>query len=115
VTIIDADTVRRLAVAVDAAPSVVSRSAGRFGGVAAYLPGERVVGIRRTEAGRWEVHVVMAIDSTVSLVEADVLGAAQSVGLTEPVDLFVVDIAERQGELPPGSDQVDRLLPGAAL
>jgi hypothetical protein len=57
----------------------------------------------------------MAIDSTVSLVEADVLGAAQSVGLTEPVDLFVVDIAERQGELPPGSDQVGRLLPGASL
>ena len=96
-TATDAGTVRRLAAAVDAAPSVVSRSAGRFGGVAAYLPGERVVGIRRTEAGRWEVHVVMAVDSTVSLVEADVLGAARSVGLTEPVDLFVVDIAERPG------------------
>jgi hypothetical protein len=110
----DAGTVRQLAAAVDAAPSVVTRSAGRFGGVAAYLPGERVVGIRRTETGRWEVHVVMAVDSTVSLVEADVLRAAQSVGLTEPLDLFVVDIAERPAALPVGSDQVDTMRPGTS-
>jgi hypothetical protein len=58
---------------------------------------------------------VMAVDSTVSLVEADVLGAAQSVGLTDPVDLFVEDIAERPAELPPGDGQVDRLVPGTPL
>ena len=109
---IDVDTVRRLAAAVDAAPSVVSRSAGRFGVVAAHLPGERIDGIKRTDAGRWEVHVVMAVDSTVSLVEADVLGAAQSVGIAEPVDLFVEDIAERPAALPAGDEQVDTLLPG---
>ena len=98
----DADTVRRLAAAVDAAPSVVSRSTGRFGVVAVHLPGDRVDGIRHTDAGRWEVHVVMAADSTVSLVEADVLGAVQSVGITEPVDLFVDDIAERPGRATAG-------------
>ena len=111
----DAGTVRRLAAAVDAAPSVVSRSAGRFGVVAVHLPGARVDGIRHTDAGRWEVHVVMAVDSAVSLVEADVLGAAQSVGITEPVDLFVEDIAERPAALPPGDDQVGTLLPGTPL
>jgi hypothetical protein len=115
VTSIEAETVRRFAAAVDASPSVVSRSAGRFGGVAAYLPGERVEGIRYTVAGRWEVHVVMAVDSTVSLVEADVLGAAQSVGLTDPVDLFVEDIAERLAALPPGDAPLGTLLPGGPL
>jgi hypothetical protein len=111
VTTTDAETVRRLAAAVDAAPSVVSRSTGRFGGVAIHLPGARVEGIRHTDAGRWEVHVVMAVDSTVSLVEAEVLGATQSLGLTEPVDLFVEDIAERPAELPPGNEHVDNPLP----
>lgn len=111
----DADTVRRLAAAVDAAPSVVSRSAGRFGVVAVHLPGARVDGIRRTDAGRWEVHVVMAVDSAVSLVEADVLGAAQSVGITEPVDLFVEDVAERAVALPSGDEQIAPLPPRTPL
>jgi hypothetical protein len=109
----DADTVRRLAAAIDAAPSVVSRSTGTFGTVAVHLPGSRVEGIRHSADGRWEVHVVMAADSTVSLVEAEVLGAVQTVGITEPVDLFVDDIAERPGALPPGDQHVDMLPPGA--
>jgi hypothetical protein len=109
----DADTVRRLAAAVDAAPSVVSRSTGTFGGIAVHLPGSRVDGIRHTAAGRWEVHVVMAADSTVSLVEAEVLGAVRSVGIIGPVDLFVDDIAERLGALPAADQRVDTLPPGA--
>lgn len=103
----DADTVRRLAAAVDAASSVVSRSTGTFGVVAVHLPGSRVEGIRHTDAGHWEVHVVMAADSTVSLVEAEVLAAVESVGISEPVDLFVDDIAERPGALLPSDDHVD--------
>jgi hypothetical protein len=55
----------------------------------------------------------MAADSTVSLVEVDVLAAVDSVGITEPVDLFVDDIAERPGALPPGDARVDMLPPGA--
>ena len=102
----DADIVRRLAAAVDAAPSVISRSAGTFGAVAVHLPGGRVDGIRHTDAGHWEVHVVMATDSTVSLVEADVLAAVRSVGMSEPVDLFVDDIAERPRGLPPSVEHV---------
>jgi hypothetical protein len=78
-----------------------------------HLRGSRVEGIRHTAEGRWEVHVVMASDSTVSLVEAEVLGAVQSVGIIEPVDLFVDDIAERLGELPPGDQHVDMLPPGS--
>jgi len=110
--ITDADTVERLAAAVDTAPSVVSRSTGRFGGVAVHLPGRRVEGIRRTDAGRWEVHVVMAADTTVSLVEADVLAAARSVGITTPLDLFVDDIAERPRALP-ATDEHLETRPGA--
>jgi len=114
VIVTDPDTMRRFAAAIDAAPSVVSRSLGRFGVAAAHLPGERIEGIRRTDDGRWEVHVVMAFDSTVSLVEVDVLRAAQSVGIMEPVDLFVEDIAERTGELTPGVDRLTTPQDGTA-
>lgn len=109
----DADTVGRLAAAVDASPSVVARSAGTFGGVAVHLPGRRVEGIRRTETGRWEVHVVMAADATVSLVEADVLAAVRSVGITAPVDLFVDDIADRPRALPASDVLLEVPPPGA--
>ena len=108
---IDTATVQALAAAVDAAPSVVSRSAGTFGAVAVHLAGGRVEGIRHTETGRWEVHVVMAADSTVSVVEADVLAAARSVGITGPVDLFVDDIADRPLALPPAGRVLDVLGP----
>jgi len=94
------DTVQRLADAIDAAPSVVARSTGRFGTIAVHLPGARVDGIRYTETGRWEVHVVMASDSTVSLVEIDVLAAARSADITGPVDVFIEDIADRVSALP---------------
>ena len=110
---VDAETVHRLAAAVDLLPSIVSRSTGRYGAVAAHLPGARVEGNRHSEDGRWEVHVVMTFDSTVSAVEADVLAAAHSVGLTGPVDVFIEDIADRPSPqhaadasaqiLPPGS------------
>ena len=104
---------RRLAAAVDAAPSVISRSAGTFGVVAVHLPGSRVEGIRHTDAGHLEVHVVMAADSTVSLVEADVLAAVRSVGISEPIDLFIDDIAERPRALPLGEDRNETLPSGA--
>lgn len=103
---IDADLVDRLAARIDMAPSIVARSKGQFGAIAVHLPGRRVEGIRRTEEGRWEVHVVMAIDSTVSLVEADVIEAARAAGIDEPLDLFVEDIAERQEALPPAQSSL---------
>jgi hypothetical protein len=110
----NAETVQRLAAAIDAAPSVVSRSTGTFGTVAAHLPGRRVDGIRHTDDGRWEVHVVMAHDSTVSLVEAEVIAAARAVGIVEPVDLFVEDIAERPSALPPADEPTAMLPPGTS-
>jgi hypothetical protein len=97
----DADAVQRLAAGIDMAPSIVARSNGPFGAIAVHLAGRRVDGIRRTDDGRWEVHVVMAADSTVSLVEVDVIAAARSAGISEPVDLFVEDIADRSAALPP--------------
>jgi len=101
---VDADTVRQLAAAIDVAPSIVTRSTGTFGGVAVHLPGSRVEGIRCTDDGRWEVHVVMASDSTVSLVEADILAAVQSVGISGPIDVFVDDISDRPRLMRPADD-----------
>jgi hypothetical protein len=95
----------QLAAAVDAAPSVVARSSGPFGGVAVHLSGGgRVEGIRRTVDSRWEVHVVMAWDSTVSLVEADILAAADRLGIVDPVDVYIDDIAAPPLALPVGDD-----------
>ncbi len=97
----DPAVVHQLAAAIDAIPSVVARSTGPFGVIAAYLPGERIDGIRRTDSGRWEVHVVMAADATVSLVQAEVLRAAARLAIADPIDLFIDDIADRQPALPP--------------
>jgi hypothetical protein len=111
---VDADTVRQLAAAIDVAPSIVTRSTGTFGGVAVHLPGSRVEGIRRTDDGRWEVHVVMASDSTVSLVETDILAAAQSAGISGPIDVFVEDISDRP-RLLPAADESAVVLPPRSL
>jgi len=110
---VDPDTVHRLAAAVDVLPSIVSRSTGRFGGVAVHLPGGRVEGIRHTEDGRWEVHVVMAFDSTVSLVEADVVAAARAVGVTGPLDVFIEDIADRPSHEQTAGGHTEMLPPGS--
>jgi hypothetical protein len=110
----DSNIVHQLAAAIDAAPSIVARSPGAFGVVAVHLPGERVDGIRRLDTGRWEVHVVMASDSTVTLVETDVLNATDRLGITDPVDLFIEDIAERQQALPAADETQPLALPPVA-
>jgi len=101
----DPEAVQRLAASIDTAPSIVARSNGPFGAIAVHLAGRRVEGIRHTDDGRWEVHVVMATDSTVSLVEADVIAAARSAGISEPVDVFVEDIADPPDALPPAAER----------
>ena len=87
-----ASSLRRIADRIDQIPSVVRRSGGVVGAVAAYLPGERITGLRVTAEGRLQVHVVMAWGSTVDEVESQVLAAVEGLWADGPVDLTVDDI-----------------------
>ena len=72
-------------------PLIADLSGGRFGEVATYLPGRRIVGVREAE-GTVEVHVVARWGTPLPEV-ADVLRAAvtpHAGGL--PVAVFVEDI-----------------------
>jgi hypothetical protein len=71
----DPELLRTLAGRIDAVPSVVRRSSGILGTAAAYLPGERLQGLRLLDERTLEVHVVMNWDSTVDNVEREVLEA----------------------------------------
>jgi hypothetical protein len=93
----DAEALRGLAGRIDGAPSVARRSAGPFGVAAAYLPGERIDGIRLRDGGTVEIHVVMRWESTVDDVERDVLEAVGEVFSAGVVMLFVDDIADPAG------------------
>jgi hypothetical protein len=88
----DAEALRALAVRLDAAPSVARRSSGAFGVAAAYLPGERIDGIRLRDGGTVEIHVVMRWEFTIDDVERQVLEAVGDAFPAEAVVLFVDDI-----------------------
>jgi hypothetical protein len=88
----EAAVLRELARKIDAAPSVDRRSGGVLGTAAAYLPGERIEGLRLRD-NRLEVHVVMRWGSTVDEVEREVLAAAGSGWDPKKVDLVIDDIA----------------------
>jgi uncharacterized alkaline shock family protein YloU len=74
-----------------ACPSIAGLSGGRFGEVATYLPGRRIVGIRQVD-GVVEVHVVARwgtpLPEVAELVRAAVAPAAGGV----TVSVFVDDI-----------------------
>jgi hypothetical protein len=86
------DVLRALAGRIDAAPSVARRSGGAFGVAAAYLPGERIEGIRIREESVLEIHVVMRWEFTVDDVERQVLAAVGDFWPPQAVTLFVDDI-----------------------
>jgi hypothetical protein len=88
----NADALRELARRIDAAPSVARRSGGAFGVAAAYLPGERIEGIRFRDEGALEIHVVMRWEFTVDDVEREVLAAVGDFWPSEEVSLFIDDI-----------------------
>lgn len=92
-----ASELRELCSRVEASPHVVRLSEGPAGAVAAYLPGDRVPGLRITSDGRLEVHVVMAWGSTVDQVEADVSAVFDPPEVL--AGLFVDDLAV-PGEAP---------------
>jgi hypothetical protein len=88
----DPEVLRALAARIDAAPSVARRSGGILGTAAAYLPGERIEGLRIRDGYRLEVHVVMCWGSTVDDVEREVLDAIGALWDRATVDLVIEDI-----------------------
>ncbi|MFZ2511658.1 MAG: hypothetical protein WAW85_11310, partial [Gordonia sp. (in: high G+C Gram-positive bacteria)] len=56
-----------IAAAVAAVPGVTALSGGAFGTVATYLPGRRVLGVARRDAG-WEVVVVAELGYDLSAI-----------------------------------------------
>lgn len=88
----NADFLRELAARIDAAPSVARRSSGLIGTVAAYLPGERIEGIRIQNGRPVAIHVVMKWPATVDQVETDVLEALGGAWGTQTVDIVIDDI-----------------------
>jgi hypothetical protein len=88
----EAAVLRELAGKIDDAPSVERRAGGVLGTAAAYLPGERIEGLRLRD-DRLEVHVVMRWGSTVDDVEREVLAAAGTGWDPKKVDLVIDDIA----------------------
>ncbi|MCU1426272.1 MAG: hypothetical protein JWL83_272 [Actinomycetia bacterium] len=89
----DPEVLRALAARIDAAPSVARRSGGVLGTAAAYLPGERIEGLRVRDGIRLEVHVVMRWGSKVDDVERDILEAIGSLWPPTAVDVVIDDIA----------------------
>jgi hypothetical protein len=87
-----AELLRALAQRIDAAPAVARRSSGLFGAAAAYLPGERIEGIRLRDDNGLEVHVVMRWNSTVDEVERQVLDAIGDACEHQQVTLVIDDI-----------------------
>jgi hypothetical protein len=100
---VGAALLRALADRIDGAPSVARRSGGPFGSVAAYLPGDRIEGLRLLEGDALEIHVVMRWESTVDEVEREVLGTVRDLWPSDAVSLVIEDIALPEPVRPPVS------------
>lgn len=83
---------RLIAARLDVGPSIARRSAGPAGLAVAYLPGERLSGLRVRD-GRLEVHVVMAWPATVDDVRLDVALATDELWDPDQVDVVIDDLA----------------------
>lgn len=82
----------RIAVAVQACPSVVRLSGGAIGEVATYLPGRRITGVRITADGGVEVHVVARYGPTIDEIAAEVRKAVTAVTGSRRVWVGVDDL-----------------------
>lgn len=78
---------------VRAHPSVARLHGGRFGEIASYLPGEKVVGVRLREDGPAEIGVVLRTDRFLWQT-ADELRAELVELIGGPVDIVVSDIVD---------------------
>lgn len=93
----DPDVVAAAAVA---CPLVARLSAGRFGEVASYLPGRRVLGVR-VGADRVQVNVVAWYGPTTAEIGDQVRAAVHRVTGGCPVDVVIDDVEAPQPSTPP--------------
>jgi hypothetical protein len=100
--VVDGIDVDAVAAAVQGCPAVDDLDGGALGGVATYLPGRRVPGIR-IGADRVEVHVRAVWDQPVSLVAGQIRQALADLVGDRAVDIMLTDIAV-PGQAQPLSD-----------
>ncbi|MFC7344303.1 hypothetical protein [Saccharopolyspora griseoalba] len=72
-------------------PSVARLHGGRFGEIASYLPGDKVVGVRLPEDAPAEIGVALRMDRPLQET-AEELRAQLSEQLGRPVDVVVSDV-----------------------
>jgi hypothetical protein len=72
-------------------PLIADLSGGRFGEIATYLPGRRILGVRQLE-GTVEVHVVARWDTALPHVADELRAAVAPHAGGLPVAVFVEDI-----------------------
>ncbi|KLL13147.1 MULTISPECIES: hypothetical protein [Protofrankia] len=90
-----------IAAAVARCPAVAALSAGATGDVVSYLPGRRVVGVRRAPGGV-AVHVVARFGPTMAEVAGQVRSAVTTVAPEcERIDIVIDDLALPPGTKPP--------------
>lgn len=103
-TLVDGIDVDAVAAAVRGCPAVHDLDGGRLGGVATYLPGRRVPGIR-IDDDRIEVHVRAVWNQPVSLVAQQIRAVLATLSGGRVIDVVLTDVAEpgqpRQLPAPP--------------
>ncbi len=92
-----------LAAAVSSTPGVAGLHGGRYGEVATYRPGRRVVGIRSTTAGI-EVHVVAWPDALPAVADRIRAAVAPHAG-GRAVDVVIGDLADPTPPAPTAAPQ----------
>lgn len=85
------DLAEAVAAAAVSVPGVNALHAGRFGEVATYLPGRRVVGVR-VDDDTLDVHIVMRWEHDVAVVAAAVHQAVAAVAPGRQVSVTVEDV-----------------------
>jgi hypothetical protein len=80
-----------IAAATTACPSVARMAGDDVGGVATYLPGRRVEGVRMTDDGI-EVHVVARWEVSLPAAAAEIRGALKPIVGELPVSVFIDDV-----------------------
>ena len=92
-TLVDGVDVDAVAAAVRGCPAVDDLDSGRLGGVATYLPGRRVPGIR-IDDDRIEVHVRSVWGQPVSVVADQIRSVLATLNGGRIIDVVLTDVAE---------------------
>ncbi len=90
-TIVEPPDADQIAAAVLRQPAVVGLHGGRYGEVATYLPGRRVIGVQ-VEGGRVAVHLSVRYGLPLHPIAAAVRGAVVPLAHGQPVDVVIEDV-----------------------